>query len=423
MKHFKITFLLLFVATLLQSQSVLESHTFFSSALGIEKDYLIYLPDGYYTNTTQYYPVVYFLRNHELEWFNRGYRSNYEALQDVADNLIDTEQMGKVILIGLNTGGDILSQDHFGCINMLRPDLVTNPGIGTGAFEYYLVQDVIPHIDTNFRTIPTRYMRGIDGFSLGGYISTLFAMKHPELFYSVGSYDGSLMWYNLDDPDISGSFDDDLWIDSGIPYIDDRIAAMFDNPRNIPYMLLNSATDVLVNSSPETLDVIREISFHIHSVQIGTGNYTRNQQLLDSMAVRNIYNTFNELELDPDAIHDFNWADVHASESLVKHWEVFAVSADINDELNTVQLFKLFQNYPNPFNSITTIAFTLPDQTSVKLRLFNSYGATVKVLVNKMLNPGKHHVNLNAKNYPPGIYYYQLEVEEHTQTKRLLIVR
>ena len=424
MKHFKITFtlLLLLFVNFLQSQSTIESHTFFSSALGIEKQYLIYLPDGYNTNTTQYYPVVYFLRNHQSEWFNPNFRTNGEALQDVADNLIDTGQIGKVILVSVNTGGDIQNQDYFGCINMLRPDLSTGPGIGTGAFEDYFVQDVIPHIDSNFRTIPMRYMRGIDGFSLGGYISTLFAMKHPELFYSVGSYDGSIMWYNLDNPDIPGSFDDDLWIDCGIPYYNDRIAAMFDNPRNIPYMLLNSATDVLVNSSPETLDVIREISFHIHSTSSSLeSNYYRNQQLLDSMAVRDIYNTFEELELHPDAIHDFNWADVHAGESLVKHWGIFALSDDIYEEHTTT--FKLLQNYPNPFNSTTTIAFTLPDQTSVKLRLFNSYGATVKVLVNKTLLSGNHHVQLSAKNYPPGMYYYQLEVSGQTQTKKLLILR
>ncbi|MEN8194635.1 MAG: alpha/beta hydrolase-fold protein, partial [Bacteroidota bacterium] len=407
---------------LLQSQSVIESHTFFSSALGIDKTYLVYLPDGYHDNTTQHYPVVYFLRNHETEWFNRGYRTNYEALQDVANNLFDTGQIGKMILILINTGGDNLSHGHLGAINMLRPDLITCSGIGTGTFEDYFIQDVIPHIDSNFRTLPTRCMRGIDGFSMGGYISTLFAMKYPELFYSVGSYDGSIMFYNLDDPDIPGTLDDYLWLHSDFNYY---IDPMFDNPRDIPYMLLNSATDILVNASNETLDIIREISFHIHSTASDEpeSNYDSNQQFLDSLAERNIYNTFNELELNPDAIHDFNWADVHASESLVKHWEVFLTSMDINDEPNTTQSVKLSQNFPNPFNSTTTIAFMLPKQSSVKLRLFNSYGATVKVLVDKTLLSGKHHVQLDAENYPPGMYYYQLEVEGQTQTKRLLIVK
>jgi len=42
---------------------------FYSASLGIEKHYNIYLPEGY-EQSRERYPVVFFLRGHEREWFN-----------------------------------------------------------------------------------------------------------------------------------------------------------------------------------------------------------------------------------------------------------------------------------------------------------------------------------------------------------------
>lgn len=53
------------------------------------------------------------------------------------------------------------------------------------------------HIDAAYRTIPERTHRGMDGFSLGGFCSVMLAVKHPELFSTVGSYDGSFMFRTL----------------------------------------------------------------------------------------------------------------------------------------------------------------------------------------------------------------------------------
>ena len=52
-----------------QSESRLESHFFFSPSLGISKSYYVYLPADY-DGSSAHYPVVYFLRLHEYEWFN-----------------------------------------------------------------------------------------------------------------------------------------------------------------------------------------------------------------------------------------------------------------------------------------------------------------------------------------------------------------
>lgn len=59
--------------------------------------------------------------------------------------------------------------------------------------ESSIVQELIPFIDANFRTIPTRRGRAIEGFSMGGCGCLMLAFKHPELFSSVVSYGGAVI--------------------------------------------------------------------------------------------------------------------------------------------------------------------------------------------------------------------------------------
>ena len=148
MKKQILLFLLLSFTTILYSQSVVETHTFYSAALGVDKSYLIYLPDGY-SSDTSHYPSVYFLRLYETEWFNPQLRANGQTLKDVADSLIASGTIGKMILVAPSTGGNNPGATGWGIVNMLRPDLATDSGIGTGAFEDYFFQDLIPPVKLN----------------------------------------------------------------------------------------------------------------------------------------------------------------------------------------------------------------------------------------------------------------------------------
>jgi len=311
-------FLFLFICPDLFSQGTVETRSFFSSSLGIDKNYYVYLPANYY-QSTENYPVVYFFRNREHEWFNTSWRSNGRALKEVADDLIAAGLIGPMILVGPNSGSNRGASQYYGCINMLRPDLSPVAGIGTGMFEDYIIDDLITHIDSTFRTVPDKGHRGIDGFSMGGYISTTIGLRNPTLFSSIGSYDGTLMYYNLDDPSTPDSIADDyLWMYESI------IDPIFDMPRNIPYMLEHSATNILEDADSTQLNQIRSNRFHIsHSYKDGTGNYLRNKQLVDKLYEKGIRNSWGNPILHYDAIHNYDFADVHATASLMKHWQTF----------------------------------------------------------------------------------------------------
>ncbi len=423
MKKQILIFLLLGFNTMLHAQSVVETHTFYSAALGVNKSYLIYLPDGYSADTS-HYPSVYFLRLVETEWFNPQFTANGKTLKDVADSLIASGTIGKMILVGPSTGGNT---GGWGIVNMLRPDLATDSGIGTGAFEDYFFQDLIPHIDSAFRTIPQWCARGVDGFSMGGFASTLYALKHPGVFSSVGSYDGTLMFYDLDYPVTPGPWDDKAWFQ---PSWAPLLAPPFGSPTDTAYMLAHSVTNILTQADPVTLDSIRQMSFHISSVSFNAlGNKEVNKQFVDSLAAKGISNSFPNVVLQPGAIHSYDMADEHAKRTLPMHWATFAsfscasFTTGINDVTNPSQSISLFQNNPNPVSSITTIAFEVPVQSTIKIDIYDSFGKKIRELVNGNFPSGKHQIQLNIAEFPDGIYYYRLESAAKILTKKLLVFK
>jgi hypothetical protein len=100
------------------------------------------------------------------------------------------------------------------------------------------------------------------------------------------------------------------------------------------------------------------------------------------------------------------------------------VVTNVNTNTNEVPtVFKLYQNYPNPFNPSTKIRFELPKSTFVKLTIFDMLGRSVAKLVNEQLKPGSYSVDWNALQNPSGVYFYKIETEEFTETKRMLLIK
>jgi hypothetical protein len=85
--------------------------------------------------------------------------------------------------------------------------------------------------------------------------------------------------------------------------------------------------------------------------------------------------------------------------------------------------FEATQNYPNPFNPTTTISFTLPSKTSVRLDVFNVLGQTVATLINGELQAGQHEAVWDAGNSPTGVYFYRLTAEKESITKKMLLLK
>jgi len=80
----------------------------------------------------------------------------------------------------------------------------------------------------------------------------------------------------------------------------------------------------------------------------------------------------------------------------------------------------LSQNYPNPFNPTTNIEFIIRKETEAILTIFNMKGQTLERAV---FGKGHHIYVWNADNYSSGVYYYTLESENYSETKKMIMLK
>jgi hypothetical protein len=85
--------------------------------------------------------------------------------------------------------------------------------------------------------------------------------------------------------------------------------------------------------------------------------------------------------------------------------------------------FRLDQNFPNPFNPTTTIVFAIPEPSSVMLKLYDTLGREVAVLVEEDKQAGEYHVMLDAVGLASGIYFYSIEAGAFRQLRKMTLLK
>jgi hypothetical protein len=80
-------------------------------------------------------------------------------------------------------------------------------------------------------------------------------------------------------------------------------------------------------------------------------------------------------------------------------------------------------SYPNPFNSSTTIYYNLPDDLYVTLKVYDSQGKELSILVNGLQSMGTQTVTMNADGLMNGVYYYSLQAGSYSVTKKLIVLK
>lgn len=85
--------------------------------------------------------------------------------------------------------------------------------------------------------------------------------------------------------------------------------------------------------------------------------------------------------------------------------------------------FKLYQNYPNPFNPTSVITFDMPKEGFASLKIYNSIGQEVAVLVNGVVKSGVHQKVFNASNLPSGVYFYKLITDGFSDVKKMSLIK
>jgi hypothetical protein len=93
-----------------------------------------------------------------------------------------------------------------------------------------------------------------------------------------------------------------------------------------------------------------------------------------------------------------------------------------NHTANTIE-YTLDQNYPNPFTSSTDIHYYINKPCVVKITIFSLSGQEIETIVHGYQIPGEYEITWHPGDLPGGIYFYQLQSNYSSNTKKLILIK
>jgi photosystem II stability/assembly factor-like uncharacterized protein len=93
------------------------------------------------------------------------------------------------------------------------------------------------------------------------------------------------------------------------------------------------------------------------------------------------------------------------------------------EEFEKPNKYLLYQNYPNPFNPVTTITYQIPQTEFVSLKVYDILGREVATLVNEEKPAGSFEVQFTGNGLTSGIYFYQINAGEHSETNKMILMK
>jgi len=138
--------------------------------------------------------------------------------------------------------------------------------------------------------------------------------------------------------------------------------------------------------------------------------------------------------LDPNGDWVLTVADnVAGNDGTLRGWSISLltdIALDVNDPAgdDPIPDYHLSQCYPNPFNPATTIRYTLPRRADVTLAVFNALGQKIATLVDGSRSAGSHQAvwdgtNANGDEVSAGVYFYRLEADDFTASRKMVLLK
>lgn len=177
---------------------------YFAKSSNTNRHCFVYTPPGYDQNPGNRYPVLYLQHGageNETGWGNQGHAGL------ILDNLL-AEGKAKPFIIVMENGGNPFAGPRrtngtpltAGATNASGTGGTTNGAANTGrpgfgnfnftTFEHVLVEDLIPFVDGNYRTLADQPHRALAGLSMGGMQTRTISLAHPDTFSHIGVFSG-----------------------------------------------------------------------------------------------------------------------------------------------------------------------------------------------------------------------------------------
>ncbi len=305
----------------------------------------IYLPAEYASNPAKRYKTVYF--------HDGGDYLNLANAATVLDNAIDSNKIEPVIGV------------------FVYPNNRNDEYAGNKRTQYRLfyVNELVPYIDANYRTIADKDARLVLGDSFGGNISGLITYYHSDVFANCGLHSAAF-WpnnyeaYNLivNSPKLNIKYFS-VW---------GTYESLFTNMRNFRDSLISKGYELYWSEKPEG-----------HSWGLWKAN------IMNMIA-----------------------------------WFFPGSPVGVDDQFAGLPLkFDLLQNYPNPFNPSTGIRFSLPESAFTEISVFNIAGEKVRSIKSGHLDAGFYSFDFDGAGLTSGIYLLNLKAGKLEKTIKMLMIK
>ncbi len=155
---------------------------FRSGQLDNERTIVVWLPESYDSELSRRYPVLYMHDGQNLFDPKTSFIGIDWQMDETADSLIRQGKIEEIIIVGIYNTADRLEE---------YAD--TKKG---RAYMDFIVNDLKPFIDANYRTLTDREHTAVMGSSMGGLISFYLVWRYPHIFSKAGCLSTSLLWRN-----------------------------------------------------------------------------------------------------------------------------------------------------------------------------------------------------------------------------------
>jgi hypothetical protein len=127
--------------------------------------------------------------------------------------------------------------------------------------------------------------------------------------------------------------------------------------------------------------------------------------------------------IDVDNDGDMDVLSASWSDNIIAWYENLIIS-DVESISSEIPIeYALSQNYPNPFNPLTTIRFSIAEESNVSITVSNSLGEEIETFLNERMNAGSYEISFDADLLPSGIYFYTLTARNFIETKKMILLK